>query len=195
MSDPMSFSMASMYGDYLFSSPEPEVEEEEEVEQEEHKGEDNLTHSIPQHKVSFQEEVKNNEGDEEEGEDLPPLRVESIYNMAFLQRPQTAIVTHGDEPGQQDSSLRIEEEEDSEVDTINGGGGGNADIWVADSEETYDKLEVDESVSRMNDMVSKPIARSSNSGANRHSELSISSKSKPKKNSSSINCCTRDLIW
>ena len=62
----------------------------------------------------------------EDGEDEDakmPLRTESIYNLAFIQRPTTAIITHGgagDDADVADSTTILEEDEDERKDLKSG---------------------------------------------------------------------------
>lgn len=163
----MSFSMASMYGDFLLGSNDrPEAEETGEI----------------KNKVSFHEikeqlvdEVK--EETKEEEEDLPPLRVESIYNMTFLQRPQTSIVTHGEV--NKDNSMRIDEEDEMAVTPLKEGN-GNADIWIA--EESEENNNSQDSLS--------PYRGSTSVKASHETPTRIKNKT-----SNAINCCTANLVW
>jgi len=76
----------------------------------------------------------------EDEEDLPPLRAESIYNMALVARPTTAIVTYGEpvDPEEErchaiDSFIR-EEDDSREEDSWqqnHSSANGHADVWVA----------------------------------------------------------------
>jgi hypothetical protein len=78
--------------------------------------------------------------EKEDDEDLPPLRAESIYNMALVARPTTAIVTYGEpiDPEEErrhaiDSFIR-EEDDSREEDSWqqhNSSATGKADVWVA----------------------------------------------------------------
>jgi hypothetical protein len=91
----------------------------------------------------------------DENEELPPLRVESIYNMAFIQRPQTAIVTHGDHLDQiqrDENTVIDEEEEDRRVSNSQSPlreSAASADVWVAEEDgesSTSVSTSLDESV-------------------------------------------------
>jgi hypothetical protein len=86
--------------------------------------------------------------DAKKEEDLPPLRAESIYNMAFVVRPTTAIVTHGEsneaeEACRQNNESVIREEDDSREEDSwqhnqGGSGGVEADVWVAGGDDDND---------------------------------------------------------
>ena len=78
----------------------------------------------------------------EDGEDEDakmPLRTESIYNLAFIQRPTTAIITHGgagDDADVADSTTILEEDEDERWSSADADAlmSGKADVWRADDD-------------------------------------------------------------
>ena len=122
------YSSASMYGAMLGEAKDGHMREESKEErQERQRG---------QHKA-----VPGNSAAADEDE-AQPLRKESIYNLAFIQRPTTAIVTHGGDGGgvggvDGDDGGAIEEEDErwtAEADdsAATGGDGGGADVWRAD---------------------------------------------------------------
>lgn len=82
-------------------------------------------------------ETKETKEDEEE---QPPLREESIFNLAYLKRPTTAIITHGVESKDHEAGSTTIEEEDDRWTAGGSGDNGDADVWVAgeDTSESFD---------------------------------------------------------
>mmetsp|Transcript_30231 Transcript_30231/g.35682 ORF Transcript_30231/g.35682 Transcript_30231/m.35682 type:complete len:285 (-) Transcript_30231:172-1026(-) len=162
MSDSMSFSMASMYGDMLLSSDSNET-----------------TNNI---KTDTDKIVQKTELSKEE--ELPPLKVETIYNMAFLQRPQTSIVTHGED--NRDDSMRIDEEDDE---SFNKDGNATADIWIAEDEKDDEAQNIDTY------QVDNEGLGSSNIGKGYEQKSLMKRETQKKKPSGIIDCMANDLVW
>jgi hypothetical protein len=92
----------------------------------------------------------------------PPLRAESIYNLAFLQRPTTAIVTHnsGVDTNATECSI-VDEQDGSSMSSGDGdGGGGGADVWVNDNDEEIKSRDI-EVLSSSDESSMLPVKKSS----------------------------------